>query len=97
MAINLRHWACVLSACTLGWVCGFIFYATVLYGSAISAVATDQQNHLPTAGPHQKLLPFKHGQSSTIAYPATVQHAIVRIVTPERTDRRLQTSRSYYL
>jgi hypothetical protein len=111
MAIDLRQWLSVLSACTLGWVCGFIIYITVIYGSAISAMDRHQQSNLPATFPHQQLQPNKHGQPKGSVQQATFQHAIVRIVTPltdpqpaksnhmapQRTNYRLQSSRSFYL
>jgi hypothetical protein len=111
MAIDLRQWLSVLSACTLGWVCGFIIYTTVIYGSAISAMDHHQHSNLPATFPHQQLQPYEHGQPKGSAQQATFQHAIVRIVTPlaaptpvksnhmapQRTDYWLQSSRSFYL
>jgi hypothetical protein len=89
MAIDLRQWISVLSACTLGWICGFIIYSTILY----TVVMHQKQPNVPAIFPQQQSMPFDALRSQ-----ASLQHAVVRIVIPvERQPLSAKSGRSFPL
>lgn len=98
MDIDIKRWVGVVSACGLGWLCGFVIYSLVIFlGSAqLTALPAKQDGHVSTPIPQR----------------GAVSHAVVRMIMPvekQPTPLDLQTrrkiphkypmvpSRSYYL
>ena len=100
--IDYRRYLSIISACTLGWACGFIIYATVLS----SSVAELRQSTVTMSQPAFTVHAVPYPQSQY-----DLNYAVFRQVSPQflspaaKTVPRdtqepaelLPTSRSYFL
>lgn len=78
---DLKRWLSVLSACTLGWSCGFIIYTTIVS----VAMVREGQSNVPTMNPGQQAQSLaypKWGGSIGGSHQSALRHAVVRIVNP---------------